>query len=205
MLGEARKDPELRRVFEDAALAVPESVATLALSRLKGLQVSERIPGIDLLLELCRFASLKGWGIYLVGSKPGVAEKAGQELLNQFHGLKILGCHDGYFDSEEEKRLLQDIALKKPYLLFAGLSSPLQEIWIYKNRDRFQGIIAMGVGGTLDVVSGSLKRAPPWMRKAGLEWLFRALQEPYRIKRLLSIPLFFLIALISKSEFQTSN
>ena len=199
MLEETIKNPLLGKIFTEAGLVVPESIGITFLIRWKGLSVPERVPGIDLMLELCRQASHKGWSIYLVGAKPGVAEEAGKKLFSQFPGLKILGTHHGYFSSGQETKLLEDIQSKKPNLLFVGLAIPRQEEWIYQNKGKLTGIVSMGVGGSLDVISGRLKRAPLWMQKAGLEWLFRTFQEPFRFKHITQIPLILFRAAISRS------
>ena len=188
MLREAQNDGELRGVFSSAVLALPDSVGIRALAALKGLPLPERIPGIDLLKTLCAEAGEKGWSIFLIGAKPGVADKAAKNLRAEFPRLNVAGAAHGYLTGEQEAALLKEIGQKKPGLVFVALQIPQQEKWIAKNLSAFKGLCAMGVGGSFDVLSGNLKRAPLWLRKSGLEWLFRLAQEPWRWQRMASLP-----------------
>ncbi len=183
MLDIARSDAELARIFQEADFCVPESAGICVVARLKGLPTINKIPGIDLMLELCGLAAKKNWPIALVGAKPGVAEKAGETLKSKFPGLAIAGVMQGYGSQEENDRALEKILAKNPALVFAAFGIPAQEKWISAHRACLGGAAALGVGGSLDILSGNLKRAPQWMRRAELEWLFRLSQEPWRIGR----------------------
>ena len=188
MLRETQRDGVLREVFERAGLVVCDSVGVSLVGNLKKFSLPCRIPGIDLLLLLCKKAQEKSWPVYLVGAKPGIAERAKENLREKFPQLKISGSAHGYFDAEEEKRILLDISSQKPRIVFVGLNIPFQEKWIDRNRANFQGMCVMGVGGSFDVLSGNLIRAPTWIQTCGLEWLFRLIQEPWRWKRVFTIP-----------------
>lgn len=191
MLLETEKDPKLSEIFQTAKLVVADSVGMIFAARLRGFRMKQRIPGIDLLFALCQLAEKKSWKVFLVGSLPGVAEGAGKMLKKQFPNLSICGCVHGYFSAAEEDLILKEIEEKKPELVFVGLGSPQQEKWIYSRLSNFIPLCAVGIGGSLDVISGRLSRAPVWMRKMGLEWLFRFLQEPWRWRRILKLFLFF--------------
>jgi N-acetylglucosaminyldiphosphoundecaprenol N-acetyl-beta-D-mannosaminyltransferase len=192
MLLESEKDMELRTVFDRAELAVSESSGITLALRLKNIPPPERIPGIDLVSALAKLAGEEQWSVYLVGSKPGVAEEAGKKLEGRFPGLRICGARDGYFNTEQEKLLLADITAKKPQLIFSGLGMPAQEKWIDAHLRGMQGACAVGVGGSFDVLSGNLKRAPAWMSGLGVEWLYRFFQEPWRFERMAKLPVFVL-------------
>lgn len=195
MLLETEKDAELAEVFNSAEMVVADSVGIILAARLHGFRIQERIPGIDLIFSLCELAEKKGWKIFLLGSLPGIAEGGGKMLKNRFPNLFVCGCAHGYFSAREEEMLLKEMKEKKPQLIFVGLGSPHQEKWIHQRLStlwqRGSGMCAMGIGGSLDVISGRLPRAPIWMRRMGLEWLFRFLQEPWRWRRILKLFLFF--------------
>lgn len=198
MLLETETDKELSEIFNSNAMAVLESSGISLVSALKRFPKIKRIPGIDLMIELCRKSEEKEWAVYLLGAKPDAVKQASLNLQKQFPRLKIAGIHHGYFNQKEEKKILEEIRRKNAKIIFVGMSMPFQEKWIYKNLINFNGVCAMGVGGSFDVISGNLTRAPKWMRKTGLEWLFRFILEPWRLKRILHLPLFLLKVLIRK-------
>lgn len=190
MLLEAERDPELKDLIENASVVVPESWGISWASRQIGQPLDQFIPGIDLLLALCRLSAEASQSIFLLGAKPGVAEGAAEALRNQFPSLRIAGVHHGYFSQAEEANVIEQICQARPTYLFVGMSVPSQEKWIRRNLAALQVPIVMGVGGSFDVLSGQLKRAPRWMRRLGIEWVFRTLQEPWRLGRIKGLPVF---------------
>jgi N-acetylglucosaminyldiphosphoundecaprenol N-acetyl-beta-D-mannosaminyltransferase len=149
------------------------------------------IPGIDLMTEMCRLACDEERSIYLLGAQPGVAEKAAANLQAIFPGLKVAGTHDGYFSREhEEQNVIAEIRDRAPSFLFVGMNVPWQEKWISRHLRALDVPIVMGVGGSFDVLSGQLRRAPLWMRRFGVEWVFRTLQQPWRLQRIKDLPVF---------------
>ncbi len=190
MLLEAEKDPTLRQILESAAIVVPESSGILWACRTMGVPLEDFLPGIDLMLSICRVAQQRGYPAFLVGSAPGVAERAKSELLQRYPGIRIVGTHHGYFKENDLPHLLSKIKLAKPSLLFVGLGMPAQEKWIARFLQTLQVPVVMGVGGSLDVISGKLSRAPSLLRKAGMEWLYRLVQEPWRWRRISQLPVF---------------
>lgn len=185
MLDETFSNPELAKILGEADFCVPESAGILLIARLKGIPIKERIPGTDLMLELCSLASANGWPIVLYGGKPGVAEATRQTLKARFPNLQVAGTFHGYLSREEEIKALEEIKAKSPKIIFVALGVPAQEKWILENKKYLEGTLALGVGGSLDVLSGTLKRAPLWMRQLDFEWLFRLWQEPWRILRVI--------------------
>lgn len=185
MLDDARTHPDMAQIFVDADFCVPESAGILLIARLKGLPVKERIAGIDLMQELCAVAAQNRWPVALFGGRPGVAEAAAKTLAARFAGLQDTAAFHGYLSPPEEARALEEIKAKKIKIIFVALGAPGQEIWISRNKKHLDGTLALGVGGSLDVLSGALKRAPLWMRQLDLEWLFRLCQEPWRILRVI--------------------
>jgi len=161
----AQEDPELHEILEKSALIVPESWGIRWASRLLGHPLAQFTPGIDFMLEICRAAEAGGHSVFLLGSAPGVTEEAGDALSQRYPGLKIVGTGHGYFQAPEEPSVIRRIREKKPSLLFVGMGMPAQEKWIARNLAALGVPVVMGVGGSFDVLSGRLRRAPAWIRR----------------------------------------
>lgn len=190
-------DECLKDMLNSANLNLPDGVGILVASRLKGGSIRYRVTGIDLMMNICLRASKSGYRVYMLGASPGTADRAAEKLKEKFPGLIISGTHDGYFKDSEES-VINGIASSNSDVLFVAMGSPKQEYWIKNNMDRLNVPLLMGVGGSYDVICGSIKRAPIWMRKLGLEWLFRLIKEPWRIGRMLVLPVFIAAALKEK-------
>lgn len=178
----AQKDGELKRVINNADLAIPDGA---------GLKLTTDIecitPGIDLMEELIKLASEKGFTIGLLGGRDGVAKKAAECLLRKYPKLKISFAGPGGEIDNNGILKDQDLGFKKADLLFVAFGPPKQEKWIAKNLPKLNVKVSMAVGGAFDYLSGNVPRAPKWIRNLGLEWLFRLLVQPWRIKRQLSL------------------
>jgi N-acetylglucosaminyldiphosphoundecaprenol N-acetyl-beta-D-mannosaminyltransferase len=192
ILYKAQTDEKLMGIINRAALVTPDgSGIVMAAEQLCGKEI-ERVTGIDLMTELCKRSASCGWKVYLLGAAPGVAEAAAKNLQEQYDTI-ICGCHDGYFSADEQAWIIGEINEKKPDILFVALGAPRQEFWIDENRDRLRVPLVIGVGGCYDVISGNLKRAPRAFQTMGIEWLWRLLKEPWRFKRMMSLPKFALL------------
>ncbi|MBC7331524.1 MAG: WecB/TagA/CpsF family glycosyltransferase, partial [Synergistetes bacterium] len=192
----ALEDREYREILEKADMVVPDGIGVVIISKLLGQPIRERLPGIELMNASLERAAFYGRKVFLLGSKRGVAERAAKNIELAFPGIKIVGIHHGYFDEAEEKELIEKIRQAKPDYLFVAMGVPKQEKWIYKNRDKLGVPIMMGVGGSLDVWAGDVKRAPLIYRKLCLEWLYRALKEPWRWKKIMKLyKLFWILTL----------
>jgi N-acetylglucosaminyldiphosphoundecaprenol N-acetyl-beta-D-mannosaminyltransferase len=165
-------------------------------ARLLGARIPERFTPPDWLGRLAETASRRGWGVFLLGARPGVAERAAARLRERFPALRIVGAHHGYFDkapdSQENAAVIGAIAAARPDLLIVGFGMPAQERWLLENWDRLDTSVALTVGAALDFVAGEVRRAARWMTDHGLEWLGRLLIEPRRLWRryLVGNPLF---------------
>jgi N-acetylglucosaminyldiphosphoundecaprenol N-acetyl-beta-D-mannosaminyltransferase len=190
MLVRAQQDEDFRRILEKADLITPDGTGVVWAGRLLGQPIRERVSGVDLVERISQISAQRGFSVYLLGGQPGIAEEAAQVLRERHPGLNIVGIHHGYFSPEEEPEIITEIAGQRPDVLFVGLGAPRQEKWITKNLDRLQTPVCIGVGGSFDVISGHLSRAPLWMQRWGLEWLYRVLKEPKRLPRLLGLPKF---------------
>jgi N-acetylglucosaminyldiphosphoundecaprenol N-acetyl-beta-D-mannosaminyltransferase len=189
MLLGGETDPALRRILEHASLVIPESWGVAWASRRVRQPLREFIPGIDFMTALCARAARNGWSVFLLGAQPGVAERAGEALRARYPGLRIAGTQDGYFTPSQLPEILSRIQAARPELLFVGMNMPAQEKWIATHLPQLSGL-CMGVGGSFDVLSGRLKRAPLWMRRLGIEWVYRTLQQPWRFQRIKGLPVF---------------
>lgn len=192
MIMRATKDAALRDVLAAAALVVPDGAGTVWAARHLGHAMPERVAGYDLVQELLRRAPAAHRRIYFFGAAPGVAEKAKAKAEQLYPGIKIVGVRDGFFSADMNDAIISDIRTAHPDLLLVALGVPKQEKWIHEHLAALGVPVAIGVGGTLDVMAGVMKRAPRWMQKAKLEWLFRGMLQPKRAGRLLALPKFVL-------------
>jgi N-acetylglucosaminyldiphosphoundecaprenol N-acetyl-beta-D-mannosaminyltransferase len=190
MLHTAIDNKRLKEVFSKSALVVPDSIGMLLAGKILGQPLMEKVPGIDLMYQLFALCQKEGYSIYLLGAKPGVAAQAAEQVGRQFPGLRVAGTHHGYFDAREESQVIAEIKNLKPDILFVGLNIPRQELWIAEHLAGLGVPVAIGIGGSFDVISGRIKRAPAAMQQAGLEWLWRTIVEPWRIKRIILLPVF---------------
>ena len=203
----ASREPELKSLIESAGLIIPDGIGLVYASRILKSPLKERVTGIDFLSDILGYLQENGKSIYLLGSKPGVSELAAQKMKEKYPDLKIAGTHHGYFgdkknesaNQEAEKAVVDYINESGADFLCVAMGSPRQEKFINDHKQEFTNVrAAMGVGGSLDVWAGTLKRAPEFYQKHGLEWLYRFIQEPSRYKRMIKLPIFMLRVIFSK-------
>jgi len=190
----ARSEPELLDAVRHADLVTPDGAGVLLATRMKGMRLPERVSGVDLVDRISGLAARKGFRIYLLGASEMVVQATAGVLASRYPGLIIAGIHHGYFKPEEELRVTRDIATARPDVLFVALGIPRQELFIRRHFVELDVPVMIGVGGSFDVTSGQLKRAPAWMQRSGLEWLYRLVQQPSRLPRMAALPKFMLAA-----------
>ena len=189
----ASKDEELRSLIASADLIIPDGIGLVYASKVMGCPLSERVKGIDFLESIIARLAQTGESIFFFGSKPGVADEAADRMKKKYPGLRVAGTQNGYFQPEEEALIVKQINESGADFLCVALGAPKQERFIAQHRDEFTSVRgAIGVGGSLDVWAGNLKRAPEFYRNHGLEWLYRFIQQPTRFKRMLTLPVFML-------------
>ena len=198
MLMRATQDEDLKDILNQADLVVPDGAGTVWAAGHLGEPMPERVAGFDLAQELMREAPSRGDRVYFFGSAPGVADKAKAKAEELYPGIQVVGVRNGFFSEADEPQIIADIRAAKPDILLAALGVPKQEKWLKKHMQELQVPVSIGVGGTLDVMAGVMERAPLWMQKAKLEWLFRGLKQPSRAGRLLALPKFVLKVVASK-------
>lgn len=183
-------NPELLGIVNHAALVTADGTGVVWASGQLGRHLQERVTGIDLVYKICEKAPQKGWKLFILGSAPGVADAAADNIRKMYPGVEIVGTQHGYFKPEEEPEIVEIIKKSTPDVLFVALGAPKQEFWISKYMDELQVPVMLGIGGSMDVLSGNVKRAPEIWQKMNLEWLYRLLSQPSRWKRMLNLPKF---------------
>lgn len=193
----AQKDEEYAAIIRRAALVTPDGFGVIWGARLMNLPVYERVTGVDMVTGICERATKKGHSIYILGSEPGIAATAAQKLAAQYPGLKIAGTQHGFWKKEgiSDEAIVSQIAQAKPDVLFVAFGIPAQEKFIAENLHSLNVPVSIGVGGSFDVYSEKLRRAPIYIQRSGLEWLYRVWQEPWRWKRMGYVPQFMAFAL----------
>lgn len=177
-----QKDNELRQSVNSCDLINADGQSVVWATSFLGQPLKERVAGIDLMENLVELAFRKNYKAYFLGAKEEVVKKVVAVYSKKYNRDIIAGYRNGYFNKDQEKDIARDIAESKAQLLFVAITSPKKEIFLYQNRDLLSNVnFTMGVGGSFDVISGFVKRAPLWMQRTGLEWFYRFLQEPRRM------------------------
>nr|WP_091173974.1 WecB/TagA/CpsF family glycosyltransferase [Paenibacillus sp. 1_12] len=193
------------KLLQAADLVVPDGAGIVWAANYVGNPVAERVTGFDLLHRLMQLGEPKGWKVYLLGASPEMIAAAADSLKRQYPALQLVGYRDGYFRDDEDAAVIANIREHDPDILLIGRSADKQEPWIAKYKQQLQVPVIMGVGGSFDVLSGKLKRAPGIFQKLRLEWFYRLLQEPWRYKRMLVLPKFAMKVIREKKNVQTSG
>ena len=186
----AYKHKEFSAVLAQADIAVPDGVSVKLAAKRCGTPIKERVPGVELAQELIKRLDECGGSLYLFGSSPGDADAAADKIKADYPNIRIAGTNNGY--SFDDAELVPRISAASPDVLFVCLGSPKQEMWMAANRASLSCGVMLGLGGTMNVLAGRVKRAPAFWRKIGCEWLYRTVKEPSRIKRIVKIPFFVL-------------
>lgn len=194
----AQEDKELMNIIKEAQLVIPDGIGLIYASKIKNKGLTERVTGVDLMSEILEVCNKNNKSIYLFGGKPNVAKIASENILKKFPNIKIAGIQDGYYKPEEEADIIEKINLSQADILFTALGAPKQEKVIYKYKKQLKVKLAAGVGGSIDIWAGTVKRAPKIYQNLGLEWFYRLIKEPWRYKRMLVLPKFMIKVITSK-------
>lgn len=209
----AKDDEELRDIINGADLVIPDGIGLIYGSKMRSLPLKERVTGYDVSMELLKILNESGGSLYMLGGKPGVTDKAEEKIKKDYENIKIAGHHHGYFKGihrgmkgdPEELEIIEEINSLKPDIIFLGLGFPKQEMFINEYKDKLNSKIIIGNGGVMDILAGNMKRAPEIFIKLHLEWFYRLLKEPSRIKRQVAIPKFIFEILKDKDSVKVEE
>lgn len=204
----AQKDNKFKQVLNEGDLVVPDGIGLIYASRIKKCPLPERVTGFDISMGIINIAHTRGLRLFLLGGEEGVADIAAKKIKDNYDNILIAGTNNGYFKGvhtgyeshKEEMDIIDKINDGDTDILFVGLGAEKQEKWIHKNKDKLKCKIIIGNGGTIDVLAGKVKRAPDIYQRLGLEWLYRLVKEPKRLKRQTVLPLFMLKILFSSKD-----
>jgi N-acetylglucosaminyldiphosphoundecaprenol N-acetyl-beta-D-mannosaminyltransferase len=199
----ASRTSAVKDVLLEADLRIPDGSGLIWAARFQETPLPERVTGIDLMYRLLDYAAEQKMRVFFLGAHPDTIQKAVTAAEETWPGLRICGWQHGYFSDHEESVIIERIKQAKPEMLFVGMGAPRQEEWMVRNRHELNVPLMLGVGGSFDVLSGNLSRAPVWMQKSGLEWLFRLWREPKRIRRMLLLPPF--VGAVVKEKYFTGR
>ena len=198
----AQRDREFRDIVNACALSLCDTVGLLAVARRRGATLRERVTGVELVEHLCAAVAHENVPVFFLGGAEGVAADAAAILEARFPGLVVAGTRNGYFTSADEPAIVDEIRASGAKLVFVGLGSPRQEFWLARNLRATLCGAGIGVGGSFDVLSGRVTRAPLVWQRAGLEWFYRLLREPRRFRRQLALPYFVWLVVLERLGLQ---
>ena len=178
-----RDDQDMASIVNQCEVVNADGASMLIAAKKLGMYLPERVAGIDLMEALCQLSERNGYRIYLLGAKDYVVSRTAAVLNDRYPLLRIAGYRDGYFGEDDYSNVIDDVLNAAPDIVFVGITSPKKEQLIERFREVGARGVFLGVGGSFDVISGAIPRAPMWMQKANLEWLFRMMQEPGRLIR----------------------
>lgn len=193
-------DQSLRSIVDEAGLVTADGIGIVMVSRLKGGHLPERVTGCDLLFKLLEAGNHKKWSFYFLGADDATSKRAAEVISQTYPNVSILGRHHGFFKQEDDARIVQEIQSLAPDFLIVALGAPYAERWIHKYKSKLNAKIAIGVGGSLDVIAGKVKRAPEVWQKLHAEWLYRLIKQPSRWRRQLILPRFAIRALLFREH-----
>ena len=185
-----REDDAARRAVNGAALVLPDGVGVIKGAAILGTPLRERVPGVEFGARLMEKMAERGKSLYLLGAKPGVAEQAAERLEARYPGLRIAGTHDGYF--QEDGPVTEEIRQSGADAVFVCLGAPKQELWMARNAQATGAKLLCGLGGSLNIFAGTAERAPKFWCDHGLAWFYRLCKEPWRLGRMMKLPLFLI-------------
>ena len=183
----ARRDPEFARILDSAALSLPDGSGVVWAARRKGCVMERPVTGTDLIEPLAALCARRGWRMFLLGAGPGVAADLAKRLEAGHPGLSV-GHHTGHADAWADDDAIAIIREHRPQVVLVAFGAPKQERWIERAGRRIDAPVAIGVGGAFDYLTGRVPRAPEWMRRAGMEWTFRLVRQPWRARRMVVLP-----------------
>jgi len=181
---------DLRLIYSKASMYLTNGAGIQWAAKMLGSIIKERIPILSFMMDLIRIAEIKEYTIFLVGGKPETVERAFSNIRKSFSKIRIVGRHGGYFSAAREEAIIEAIQKSEPDIIFVGLGFPKEDQWIYKLKGELKRGVIIGVGGSIDIISGVIKKAPPFFMTRGLDWFYRIITRPWRIGRLFMLAIF---------------
>lgn len=194
----AQKDKEFFDILNCAKLATPDSIGIEIAAKLQKKPLKQRIPGQAYFRKVLEVGEKEGWTFYFLGGKGNTVQKAIENVKKIYPNIQIIGFHEGFFEENPEEEVIKEINQLQPNVLFVAMGAPAQEKWIDKHKHELKVDVAAGQGGTFDYEAGNIKRAPKWIQKIGLEWLWRLILQPSRITRMIVLPLYLIQIIFTK-------
>ena len=195
---EAQSSSELMSILNDGDMVTPDGAGVVLASKILGRKLTEKVSGVDLVKNVMASDYHRKIRFFLFGAAPGVAEKAAQNILNTYPNVEIAGLRNGYYTPADETSILNDINESGADILLVALGAPRQERFIHTHKSQLKVKVSIGVGGTIDILAGTVKLAPDFFRRNGLEWLYRLCKQPSRFKRMLRLPRFIIKVIMEK-------
>ena len=193
----AQQDTAFMQILQESDLCIPDGIGLVYASAWQGDRLDERVAGSELVYHLAKKCADKKWRLFLLGAAEGIAAEAAEKLQELYPDLVVAGTWSGSPDPAENDAIVEKIVAAKTDVLYVAFGAPKQDKWIARNRDSLKSVtLALGVGGSLDFITGRIQRAPKWIQSIGFEWLFRLWKEPWRWRRMLALPKFTILALI---------
>ncbi|MCE5323552.1 WecB/TagA/CpsF family glycosyltransferase [bacterium] len=193
MIARAQDDNDLKNIINEADLVTPDGSGIIKGARILGTPLIERVSGVDLARELCRMSAEDGFSIFFLGAEPGIADAAADNLAKAYPGMNVAGTHDGYFKPDSDSEIAGLVKESGAQALLVAMGIPRQEKFIKRYMSDMGISVAMGVGGSFDVFSGRVKRAPVWFQNHGLEWAYRLAKDPSKISKVSVLPKFLMM------------
>jgi N-acetylglucosaminyldiphosphoundecaprenol N-acetyl-beta-D-mannosaminyltransferase len=193
MIALAQDDSELREIINEADLVTPDGSGIIKGAKILGTPLIERVSGVDLAREMCKMSAEQGFSVFFLGAEPGIADLAAQNLAKAYPAMQIAGTHDGYFGPDRDADVAKLVNASGAKAILVAMGIPRQEKFIKRYMHEMGVCVAMGVGGSFDVFSGKVKRAPKWFQDHGLEWAYRLANDPSKMSKVSVLPKFLMM------------
>ena len=187
-----KSNSDLRVISDKADMHIVSGAGIQWAAKMLKKPIKERIPLLSFMMEIVRISEIKEYSIFLVGGKPEITERAFFNIKKSFPNIRIVGRHGGYFDANREKSVIEAMRKSEANIIFVGLGFPKEDKWIHKCKNEFKNTVLISVSGSIDIISGEIKKAPPYFMEKGLDWFYRIITRPWRIGRLLRTVFFFI-------------
>lgn len=204
-INEVNQNERMKQIVNSCGVINADGASVVLASKVLKTPLPERVAGIDLMQSLVELSAEKGYSVYLLGAKQEVVDKTAKVFIQKYPNIRIVGTHDGYFKKSDWSLISKELYEKNPDFVFVGITSPLKEYLIEYLQENGHNSVFMGVGGSFDVISGNIPRAPLWMQRANLEWLFRMIYEPKRLFKRYCVGNWIFVSAVLKEKIKNKK